>query len=460
MMSGRKRPGPKPPAPTAQYILGISSSEDGSAAAMLRDGKVIFSALEPPPAYFPVEAVRAALEKASEQEGAIVGVSDLAAVAFCGKPLREFARLDTEWRAGAPGTYPYFMRTAPAAFAKRRLGLGRLESRLASASWGEKPRQLLYPEHQLSCAASAFFQSPFEDSAILVLDGPGDGAAASVALGSGEKVKLIRELADTDSPQAFSGALAAYAGFPGESSWELFTVPPAADRKRSEDIYYRMISKLAELKEDGSLRLFPEYFSYRNGMAPVLSAWEKLFGIAPRGGSPLEGPFLDFAAAAREALEELMLRLGTHAKKFTFSNNLCLSAPVELKLAAEGKLKDAGLFVNIWSQPYSAPESKAAGAALAARHVHFGVKRVFSAGSWTRPPEPEAPEEQENPVTLAGSGGISGRGRLALALRYWLFLAPASAFSRPRVKRPLAGGRSFYMLRSRLYSADDLGGPA
>jgi len=245
------KPKAAPKKTSAQYILGISSCADGSSAAMLRDGKVLFSTFEPPPspgcgaAAFPAAAVTAALEKASEAEGEILGVKDMAAVAFCGKPQREYDRLRSEWLAAAPAGYGRFMDTAPGAFGKRRLAGGLLAKELAAASWGEKPSLLLFPGHQLCCAASAFYPSPFEDAAILSLDGPGEEACASISLGSGEKIKALRELIYPDSPQLLAGALTAYAGFSPESAWELFTAPPATDPARSAKYLGAIAGELA-----------------------------------------------------------------------------------------------------------------------------------------------------------------------------------------------------------------------
>ncbi|MDT8287413.1 MAG: carbamoyltransferase N-terminal domain-containing protein, partial [Elusimicrobiales bacterium] len=343
----RKKP-PAPPKKTAaQYILGVSISAEGSSAAVLGDGKVIFSAFEPPPpaggypAAFPSAVVSAALEKASEEEGEILGVKDLAAVAFCGKPLREYSRFRGEWMSRAPAGFERFMDTAPAAFNKKRLGKGLLSRELAAVSWGELPSLLIYPEHQLACAASAFYGSPFQDSAILVLDGPCEGSAAAICLGSGEKIKTLRELIYPDSPQILSSSLADYAGFGGDSAWELFTVPGDAG-SRALEYYAKITENLADLREDGSLRLNGLYFSAAEGMKPDHGRWRALFDLPPRGTAELSGEHLDFAIAARMAIEEIVFRLGAQAKRLTCSTNLCLCAGVELKLAAEGKLKKAG----------------------------------------------------------------------------------------------------------------------
>lgn len=462
-----RRPAPAAPRKTAaQYILGISVSGEGASAAMLRDGKVIFSAYEPPPpggaaAAFPAAVVSAALEKASEAENVILGVKDMAAVALCGKPLAEYARLRSEWLSLAPAGFARFLLTAPGAFGKKKLGEGLLARELAAVSWGEAPGLLLYPEHQLACAASAFYPSPFEDAAILSLDGPGEGPAAAVCMGSGEKIKVLRELLHPDSPQLLSGALAAYAGYGGEAAWELFTAPEAADKARAAEFYSRVLSELAELREDGSVRLNRRYFLEADGMRPDLPRWRKLFGMGPGTGGELEGERLDFAAAARAVMEELVYRLGAQAKRLSGSNNLCLCAPPELKLAAEGKLKAAGLFVNIWSQPYSAPEGKAAGAALAARHVYFGIKRpALYPRNWGEPVKQELPEESAPPFGVNPPRPLSSAARLGHAAYFWLYLAPAAAAARfsGRQEPETAGGErsSFYVARARIYAREDL----
>lgn len=464
--------GPKPQAApkktAAQYVLGVSAGDDGTAAAMLRDGKVIFSTFEAPapgsaPA-FPAAPVAAALEKASEAEGEILGVKDMAAVAFCGKPLRAYERQRSEWLRSAPRGFARFMETAPGAFANRRLAGGQLEKELSAASWGEKPGRLFYPEHQLCCAASAFYPSPFDVSAILTLDGPGEEAAASISLGSGGKIKLLRELVYPDSPQLLASALAAYAGYQQADAWELFTAPEPSDRSRSDRFFRAMTGELAELREDGSLRLNRKYFRPEAGLRPDLPRWRALFGLPPpAAGAPQDAARLDFAAAARAALEEMIFRLGAQAKRLTGSNNLCLCAGPELKLAAEGRLKTAGLFSGMWAQPYSAPEGKAAGAALAARHVGLNVQRLSPAGAvraWGETPEPALPEESESPEKLATAGRpLSAGARLYYAAYYWLAVAPKGLG--PAEQGEAAQGASFYTSRnSRIYTAEDLKSPA
>lgn len=467
MMLFGPRPQAAPKKTAAQYILGVSAGEDGAAAAMLRDGKVIFSTFEPAapgdaPA-FPSAAVAAALEKASEAEGEILGVKDMAAVAFCGKPLSEYARLDAEWRAAAPKGYGRFMETAPLAFAKRRLAAGQLGKALSAASWGEKPGLLLFPEHQLCCAASAFYPSPFDISAILTLDGPGEEAAASISLGSGGKIKLLRELVYPDSPQLLAAALTAYAGYQRDAAWELFTAPGPADPARSARFLKAMTGELAALREDGSLRLNRKYFRAEAGMRPDLPRWRELFGLAPAAGAPQEAARLDFAAAARSAIEEIVFRLGAQAKRLCGSNNICFCAGPELKLAAEGRLKAAGLFSGMWAQAYSAPEGKAAGAALAARHIGLGAQRVTPFGTirpWGENPEPALPEESENPEKLsAAARPLTAAARLYYAAYYWLAVAPKGLRAADAGdERP---DSSFYTsLNSRIYTADDLREPA
>ena len=467
MMLFGKKPQAAPKKTAAQYILGISSCADGAAAAMLRDGKVLFSAFEPPPApgcgaaAFPAGAVATALEKASEAEGEILGVKDMAAVAFCGKPQREYDRLRGEWLAAAPAGFGRFMETAPGAFNKRRLAGGLLAKELSAASWGEKPALLLYPEHQLCCAASAFYPSPFEDAAILSLDGPGEEACASISLGSGEKIKALRELICPDSPQALAGALTAYAGFGPESAWELFTAPSAADPARSAKYLAAMTGELAALREDGSLRLNKRYFKAAAGMKPDTARWRELFGLPARAGGPLAGAQLDFAAAARAAIEEIVFRLGAQAKRLTCSNNLCLCASSELKLAAEGKLKTAGLFSGTWSQPYSAPEGKAAGAALAARHIGLGMHRATAYGSrlgWGETPEQPLPEEAETPVKVQQAKPLAAGARLFYSAYFWAAVAPKGLNRRRSASAPQESG-SFYAVRNSLYSTEDLRSP-
>lgn len=466
------KPKAEPKKTNSRYILGVSAFGEGASAAMLKDGKTIFSAVETQASGgkglhggFPSAAVGAALAAASEAEGTIIGVKDLAAVAYCGKPSLRYARHEEAWLAYAPAGLSYFMETAGRAFSERGLAGGQLVKRLAAASWGEEPQLLLYPEYQLCCAASVFYGSPFEDSAILVLDGPGEYAAASLSLGSGERIKALKELDYPDSPQLLAAALAGYAGFHGESAWELFADPGTADPERGKDAYEKIFNELARVREDGSLRLNRKYFRPAEGWKPDHAAWTRLFGAGPFGGGELAGPRLEFAAAARRALEELIYRLGAQAKRLTGSRNLCLCAGTELTLAAEGKLKTAGLFAGLWSLPYSAGESKAAGAALAAWHVHFGMKRSVASDldqGWTAPVQPELPEESSGPVKAEDAEKDGGLKRLRNALWFWLSLAPRAAWRRLAgsenrfVQAEPQADATFYAAKNRLYAPEDL----
>lgn len=453
----------KPQAPAkktlSQYILGVSSCADGSAAAMLRDGEVIFSACEPRGAQdggaapaFPETAVKAALEKASETEGEILGLKDMAAAAFCGKPLREYGRYRREWLESAPAGFSRFLETAPAAFAKKRLGEGLLERQLSAASWGETPAATLYPEHQLCCAAAAFYPSRLEDAAILVLDGPGEEASASILLGSGEKIKVLRELDYPDSPQLFCRALAAYAGF-GASPAGLYSAGAPADRARSDRFFSSVMSELAVVREDGSLRLNRRYFRASDGLKPDLPRWRELFGLPP-GGPSGEAADGDFAAAARAAAEEVVFRLGAQAKRLAGSNNLCVYAGPDLRLAAEGKLKAAGLFSRFGQLSFAVPEGRAAGAALAARYMHFGARRPAPGAEALA----AAPEERPGPAADARPARLSAADALGYSAYFWLALAPRGAFRGGGGSEPQASG-SFYKVKGRLYSGEDLRGP-
>lgn len=464
-MSPARRPGAAPKKTSAQYILGLSCGPEGGAAALLRDGKVAFSAFEPPPASgaaaFPAASVKEALEKASSLEGEVMGVKDLAAVSFCGKPLLEFSRFRREWEEHAPAGYSRYASTAAYAFHKRGLGGRQLLRELAAASWGEAPARLFFPEHQLCCAASAFYPSPFQDAAVLSLDGPGEEAAAAISLGSGGTVKLLRELVYPDSPQLLCSALAAWAGYAPDSAWELFTAPGPEDAARAERFRAAILGQLAAVREDGSLRLDRRYFRAAEGMRPDRAAWAKLFAFAPLPSGDPAGPQRDFAAAARAAIEEIVYLLGAQAKRLACSNALCLCAGPEIKLAAEGKLKSAGLFSSVWSQPYSATEGKAAGAAMAARHIGLGARREDRCAlpDWgDRAPEP-LPEETASPLNVdPEKAAARGPGPLRAAY-YWLSVVPAALSG----KRPAAAapeGTSFYRSRPRVYAAGDLAGPA
>ncbi|OIN99358.1 MAG: hypothetical protein COX65_06495 [Elusimicrobia bacterium CG_4_10_14_0_2_um_filter_56_8] len=464
MIFQKKKSAPKSTA--AEYILGVCAFDSEPSAALIRDGKVLFEASEGElsgrniPGIFPSSAVTEALSRASEAEGTILGVKDLAAVAFHEKPLLKYERFLETWLANAPGGTAYFKASSHQAFLAKRAGSGLLNKELAAVSWGEEPQLSLFPEYLLSGAASAFYRSPFEDAAVLVLDGPGEWASAAIAIGSGEKIKILKEILFPDSPGRLCSALAAFAGL--KTAKDLFTrAIPSAAATSGKDYAGLIRSELAELREDGSLRLNTRYFNPAAGMEPDYYRWTELFKL-PEGipGGELTPEHSAFAAAALQVLEAAFFMLAAQAKRLTGSNSLCLAGSSPLNLAAGGKLKTSGIFSGIRVQPPAPAAGRAAGAALAARHLYFGAKRV--------PSKPGAGAPETPPPVSVREGAPAKPGAAAFIrayLYYYLSVVPAALLRRIKgetgpliFKKPVAG-TPLYATRNRLYSREDLENP-
>lgn len=456
---------PEPPKKTdSQYILGISAYGSDPAAAILKDDELLFEGSEAAltgkkaSGCFPAAAVAEALAKASEAEGSIMGVKDLAAVAFHEKPLLKYGRFFETWMANAPGGAAYFIASSAEAFLAKRAGTGLLKKELAAVSWGEEARLALYPEYLLSGAASAFYLSTFEEAAILVLDGPGEWASAAIAIGSGERIKILREIRFPDSPDLLCSALAGYIGLKGAAVRNLFAAVPAAGTAPGKDYAALIKKELVELREDGSLRLSPLYFNPAAGMAPDYSRWTALFGLPKRAPDAETTPeHLAFAAAARQVLEETLFLLAAQAKRLTGTRNLCLGGGSALNLAVNGKLKASGLFSEIRVQPAAPSAGRAAGAALAARHIHFGARRGAVKTPAAVPESPSAGAEEAAPPGPLAS--------FSLYLHFCLTIIPSALLRRLKGEPPALDFKkntdesALYAARNHIYSPEDLKDP-
>ena len=452
---------PKANKTVPQYILGISASCGESSVALLRDGKNVFAAAEAGVAWdntgyaFPSSVVNAALERASELENDIVGIKDLAAVAFHKKPQLKYDRLRKAWDASVPGGLSDFLNSAPAGFVEKKLGDGLLKKELAAVSWGEKAGLLLFPEHQLCLAAGMFYPSTFDDAAILVIDGEGEWSAAAICLGSGEKMKILKEIRFPHSPALLYSALTGYAGF--EES-------PNAGPASAQALKYRdlILKELVELKEDGSLRLNESYFSVA-GMHVNEARWTELFGLAPHtSGGGTARAYADFAASARLVVEDIVFKLGAQAKRLTGSNNLCFFGEAAFTHAVGGKLKASGIFSRLSTNMENRkPWVEALGAALTAHHIYFGVRR----SPMKKGPVPEAAATRDEKHWLLEDVGKKGRNKFSALLYtaiYYLVITPAVLAQKllrkgapPNLKKPETEV-SFYNTRNHLYSREDL----
>jgi carbamoyltransferase len=367
---------------SGMYILGISAYYHDSAAALIKDGEIVAAAQEErftrrkhDPS-FPVNALRYCLD----YEG--ISLGDLEAVVFYDKPFLKFERLLETYYAFAPRGIASFLQAIPV-WVKEKLFLKKLLLDELKAINSNIPGdiKLLFPEHHLSHAASAFFPSPYEDSAILTIDGVGEWATASICYGHGNSIKILKELRFPHSLGLLYSAVTYYLGFKVNSGeYKLMGLAPYGNPLSARvERYYELIREhLVHVRPDGSLRLNMEYFAFAVGLQMTDNAkWETLFGFPRRGEeAELLMEHCDLAMAIQRITEEVVMNMASEAKRLTGANNLCMAGGVALNCVANGKLLKSDLFEGIWIQPAAGDAGAALGAALAAYHISYDNRRV------------------------------------------------------------------------------------
>src|SRR5207249_6261622 len=339
-----------------RYILGISAFYHDSAACLLEDGAIVAAAQEERftrkkgDASFPQHSVRCCLQAAGIQP------SDLAYVGFYDKPLLKFERILETYLGVAPRGFGQF-RIAGPLWMKEKLFLDR-EIRRALGYEGE----ILYAEHHESHAASAFFPSPFEEAAILTLDGVGEWATASHGTGRGNRIQLTHELRFPHSLGLLYSAFTYFCGFRVNSGeYKLMGLAPYGEPTYVEFILEKMI----DLKPDGSFRMDMSYFNYCQGLTMTSRRFDEAFGGPRRKPeSPLTQREMDLAASIQKVTEEIMMRCAVHLHRVTGMKNLCLAGGVALNCVGNGRILREGPFENICIQPPAGYAGGAHGVAL------------------------------------------------------------------------------------------------
>jgi len=364
----------------AHKILGISAFYHDSAACLIEDGVIVAAAQEERfsrrkhDQRFPADALKFCLEYGKTEPDA------LDAVVFYDKPLLKFERLLETAYLFAPKGFPAFKAAMPS-WIKEKVFLKKLlAEELGKLSPSKNIPPLLFTPHHLSHAASAFYPSPFEEAAVLTVDGVGEWATASIAHGKGAALTPLRELSFPHSVGLLYSAFTYYLGFRVNSGeYKVMGLAPygdAADPRASE--YVRLIkTELADIKEDGSICLNQKYFDYACGLRMTNNAlWEKLFGFPAREPeAELKPEHCHMALAIQTVTDEIMLKLAATAQKLTDSRNLCLAGGVALNCVSNSKILRSGLFDNVWAQPAAGDAGGALGAALAAHHIYFAQPR-------------------------------------------------------------------------------------
>jgi carbamoyltransferase len=350
-------------------ILGISAFYHDSAAALVRDGEIVAAAQEERftrvkhDSRFPLHAVNYCLQA----EG--LTPEQLDYVVFYEKPLLKFERLLETYLAYAPRGFGQFLAGLPV-WLKQKLHLPREMDKALDRRYKGR---YIFTEHHESHAASAFFPSPFEEAAILTMDGVGEWATASFGIGRGNKIELSHEMDFPHSLGLLYSAFTYFTGFKVNSGeYKLMGLAPYGEPK-----YYDLIvDKLLDLKGDGSLRLNMSYFGYCHTMVMTNREFDKLFGGPPRKPeSPLTQREMDIAASIQAVTEEAMLRATRHIHEQTGMKNLALAGGVALNCVANGRILRETPFENLWIQPAAGDAGGALGAALFVWHQLLGNER-------------------------------------------------------------------------------------
>ncbi|MBF0287948.1 MAG: carbamoyltransferase [SAR324 cluster bacterium] len=346
-------------------ILGISALYHDSAACLLHEGKIIAAAQEERftrkkhDASFPEQSIRYCLQEAAIQ------LRDVEYVTFYEKPFVKFERLLETYLSYAPQGIFSFFKSMPL-WVKEKLFQRRLiEKHLIQIDpeWKNNKQKLLFAEHHQSHAASAFFPSPFEEALVLTMDGVGEWTTASIAIGRGNQMELVKEIKFPHSLGLLYSAFTYYTGFKVNSGeYKVMGLAPYGEPK-----YVQLIlDHLIDLKEDGSFALNMKYFDYCAGLKMTSSAFNKLFGGAPRQPeTDLSQKEMDLARSVQEVTEEVMLRLVRSLYEEYKIPNLCLAGGVALNCVANGRILRETPLEKLWIQPAAGDAGGAAGAALA-----------------------------------------------------------------------------------------------
>jgi len=355
-------------------ILGISAYYHDSAAAVVVDGRIVAAAQEERftrkkhDSAFPHNAVASCLRIANIQP------RDIDHVAFYDKPFVKFERLLETYLAFAPRGFTSFRRALPLWLKEKLFQKSLLVREMTTiepeVDWAKR---LLFSEHHLSHAASAFYPSPFQRAAVLTMDGVGEWTTTSLAVGHGHQLEVLKEIHFPHSLGLLYSAFTYYTGFKVNSGeYKVMGLAPYGEPKYADLIRTHLI----DVKTDGTFRLNLDYFDYCTGLKMTSGRFDELFGGRPRKAEErLTQREMDLAASIQAVTEEIVLKLAKSTAETTGERNLCLAGGVALNCVANGKLLKESYFDKLWLQPAAGDAGGALGAALAAHHLHLQQER-------------------------------------------------------------------------------------
>ena len=357
------------------YILGISAFYHDSAAALIKDGRIISAAKEERftrkkhDSSYPHNAVEFVLNFSN------IKLSDVDHIVFYEKPFLKFERLLETYVAFAPQGFKSFVKAMPIWLREKLFQKKMIMDYLKNHDDNfTNENKILFSEHHLSHAASAFYPSPFEEAIVLTADGVGEWATTTVAIGKNNKVEIKKELHFPHSLGLLYSAFTYYTGFKVNSGeYKLMGLAPYGQPKYVDKI----LNNLIDLKDDGTFMLHQKYFNYSTGLTMTNSNFDKLFGQKPRKPETerITQFHMDIAASIQNVTEKIMLMLASSLRKEYGISNLCLAGGVALNCVANGKILKEKIFDNIWVQPAAGDAGGSLGAALAYWHIDLDKAR-------------------------------------------------------------------------------------
>ena len=356
-------------------LLGISCYYHDSAACLVDAGRIVAAAQEERftrkkhDADFPANAVRYCLAEGGIDGGGLDGV------VFYDKPLLKFHRILETYLAVAPRGLRSYVQAVPL-WLKEKLWIPpRIEESLTECGLSGKA-EIFFTGHHESHAASAFYPSPFEDAAVLTLDGVGEWATTTIGVGEGSRLEILQEIEFPHSLGLLYSAFTYFTGFKVNSGeYKLMGLAPYGEARYADAIRRELI----DVREDGSFRLNMDYFGYLDGLAMTNGRFARLFGGPPREPeSPIARREMDLARSIQEVTEEVVLKLARHARETTGKRRLCLAGGVALNCVANGVLLRTGIFDDLWIQPAAGDAGGALGAPLAFWHNALGRPRTVA----------------------------------------------------------------------------------
>lgn len=350
------------------YILGISAFYHDSAACIVKNGEIIAAAQEERftrkkhDHNFPQKAIEYCLKEAG------ITANQLDLVAFYDKPFLKFERLLETYLTYAPIGFQSFIKAIPLWIKEKLWMKEMIKDKLGYEG------KVIFPEHHESHAASAFYPSPFQNAAIITMDGVGEWTTTSFGFGDGNDIQLLADIKFPHSLGLLYSAFTYYTGFKVNSGeYKVMGLAPYGEPKYKQLIYDHLI----DVKEDGSFRMNMEYFNYCQGLTMTNEKFHRLFGGPPRvPETKLTQKEMDLARSLQEVTEEIVLKIGNHVYKETGLKDVCLAGGVALNCVANGRLLREGPFENIWIQPAAGDAGGALGAALIGWYKYFNNPRT------------------------------------------------------------------------------------